>query len=122
MSFNSHNSAFNKENDSWKEFQKEVVCLIFVSGVRIPFNNINELSKVSLSPVSGVLVAFIICSGSVKVWSVDACDVWSTFLNILKESRSWVVFLFISMFCLISSLTKFAINVLSAFEASALMM
>ena len=88
-SFNSHNSAFNKENDSWKEFEKEVVCLIFVSGVRISFNNIGELGKVSLSSVSGVLVAFIICGGSGKVLSVDVSDVWSTFLNVLKESRAW---------------------------------
>ena len=27
-SFNSHNSAFNKKNDSWEEFEKEVVRLV----------------------------------------------------------------------------------------------
>ena len=26
--FNSNNSAFNKENDSWEEFEKEVVRLV----------------------------------------------------------------------------------------------
>ena len=50
-----------------KEFEKEVVFLIFVSGVRISFNKSGELGKVSLSSVSGVLVAFIICGGSGKV-------------------------------------------------------
>ena len=90
-SFNSHNSAFNEEIDSWKEFEKEVVCLIFVSGVRMPFNNSGESGKVSLPLASGVLVAFSICDRSGKVWSDDVCDVWST-LNILKASRSWVAF------------------------------
>ena len=60
--------------------------------MRISFNNGGELGKVSISSVSGILVAFIICGGSGKVWSDDVCDVWSTFLNILKESRPWVVF------------------------------
>ena len=55
-----------------------------MSGERISFNNIGELGKVSWSSVSGVLVAFIICSGSGKVWSADVSDVWLTFLNILK--------------------------------------
>ena len=63
-----------------------------MSGVRILFNNIGELDKVSLSSVWGVLVAFIIFGGSGKLWSVDVCDVWSTFLNILKESRPSVFF------------------------------
>ena len=41
QSFNSHNSDFKEENDSWKEFEKEVACLIFVSGVRISFNTVS---------------------------------------------------------------------------------
>ena len=102
-SFNSHNSAFNKENDPWKEFEKEFLCLVSVPGVRILFNNIDELGKVPSSSVSGVLVAFIICGGSGNVLSVDVSDVWSTFVNVLKESRPCF---FISMFCLTSSLTK----------------
>ena len=44
--------------------------------MRILFNNSGELGKVSLSSVSGVLVAFIICGGSSKVLSDDVCDVW----------------------------------------------
>ena len=45
-SFNSHNSAFNEENDSWYEFEKKVVCLIFESLVRISFNSSGELGRV----------------------------------------------------------------------------
>ena len=104
-----------------KKIEKEVVCLISVSGVRILFNISGELGKVSLSSVSAVLVAFITCGGSGKVWLDDVYDVWSTFFSILKESRPWVAFLFINMFCLISSLTTFSIKVLFAFEASVLM-
>ena len=62
-SFNSYNSAFNEEIDS------------FVSGVRMSFNNSGESGKVSLSLASGVLVAFSICGRSGKVWSDDVCDV-----------------------------------------------
>ena len=60
--------------------------------MRISFDISGELGKVSLSSVSVVLVAFIICGRPGKVWSDDACDVWSTFLNILKESRPSMVF------------------------------
>ena len=58
-----------------KKIEKEVVCLISVSGVRILFNISGELGKVSLYSVSGVLVAFFICGGLDRIWSDDACDV-----------------------------------------------
>ena len=104
-SFNSRISTFKEENYSWKEFEKEVVLLILVSGVRILINNSGESGKVSLSLASGVLVTFLICGGSGKVWSDDAYDVWSTFLDISKESRPWMALL----------------RFLSAFEASVFM-
>ena len=76
-SLNSHNSAFNEENYSRKKLEEEVVCLIFVSGVSLPFSNSGDSGKVSLSVVSGVLKAFNICevSGVLKAFSI--CDVSS---------------------------------------------
>ena len=65
--FHQHNSAFDEENDSRKKILKEVVCLIFVFVVRISFDISGELGKVSLSSVSVVLVAFIICGRPGKV-------------------------------------------------------
>ena len=65
--FHQHNSAFDEENDSRKKILKEVVCLIFVFVVRISFDISGELGKVSLSLVSVVLVAFIICGRPGKV-------------------------------------------------------
>ena len=73
--------------------------------MRILINNSGESGKVSLSLASGVLVTFLICGGSGKVWSDDAYDVWSTFLDISKESRPWMALL----------------RFLSAFEASVFM-
>ena len=67
-SFSSYNSTFNEEKDSRREIEEEVVCLFFISVVRKPFNNSDELGKVSLSSVSGVLVAINICGGRGRVW------------------------------------------------------
>ena len=83
------------------------------------FKNSVESGKVSLSLVSGVFLAFSICGGLGKVW---VGKVWSTFYNILKESRAWMYFLFINMFGLVSSLSKFSIRVLTAFDAPIFMM
>ena len=41
----------------------------------MPFNNSHELGKVSLSSISGNLLAFNICGRSDEVLSNDVCDV-----------------------------------------------
>ena len=73
--FNKHNSAFNEHNNSSTELEIEVVCLSFASGMSMPFNNSDELGKVSLSSISGNLLAFNICGRSDEVLSNDVCDV-----------------------------------------------
>ena len=106
----------DEENNSWKEFEKEVVFLISVSGMRLSLNISGESGKVS---VSGVLVRFVICSGSGKVWSGDVCDVWSTFFNIFKKSRPEGVFYlsicsiqYIScFFCIFHDVIMYCINI-----------
>ena len=87
-------------SDSWKELEEEVACLFFVTGVRVSSDNSDETRKVSLSLVLGVLVAFSTSGGLGKVWSGD---IWLAVFNISKESIPWVFFLFINMFCWISS-------------------
>ena len=83
---------------------EEVVGLFFVSEVRMSFINSGESGKVSLSLMSGVLVAFNICNGTGNVYQL---------MFYFKRIKTFDIF--------IRFLTRFSAKVLSAFDVSVFM-